>query len=186
MCFKNLISENAHILNISEKIIKSTEPESIRAAEMRATEILDAKYEKANLKEITLSNKTLNKDQELKLFRLLKRHKTLFDGTLGNFNDGEIDITLKPGVTPFRVRPYPIPHAQKDLMRREVDRLVILGVLEGPLKDIPEWGAPCFPIPKKNNQIRFITDLRDLNARIKRNHFPLPKIQLFQTQPLNP
>jgi len=144
---------------------------------MRATEILDAKYEKANLKDIALSNKTLNKDQKLKLFRLLKRHKTLFDGTLGNFNDGEIDMTLKPGVTPFRGRPYPIPHAQKDLMRREVDRLVQLGVLEGPLKDIPEWGAPCFPIPKKNNQIRFITDLRGLNARTKRNHFPLPKIQ---------
>jgi len=91
---------------------------------MRATEILDAKYEKANLKEITLSNKTLNKDQQLKLFRLLKRHKTLFDGTLGNFNEGEIDISLKPGVTPFRGRPYPIPHAQKHLMRREVDNIL--------------------------------------------------------------
>jgi len=62
-------------------------------------------------------------------------------------------------------------------MRNEVDRLVQLGVLEGPLKDIPEWGAPFFPIPKKNNQIRFITDLRGLNSRIKRNHFPLPKLQ---------
>ena len=66
----------------------------------------------------------------------------MFDGTLGNFNEGEINIELKPGATPFRGKPYPIPQAQKDLMRKEVDRLVQLGVLEGSHKDITEWGAP--------------------------------------------
>ena len=100
------------------------------------------------------------------MFQLLKKYQNLFDGTLGNFNQGEIDITLKPSATPFRGESYPIPQAQKDLMRNEVDRQVQLGVLEGPRKDIPEWGAPCFPIPKKNNQIRFITELRGLNSRI--------------------
>ena len=40
-----------------------------------------------------------------------------------------------------------------------------------------EWGAPCFPISKKDGTIRFITDFRELNKRGKRTPFPLPKIQ---------
>merc|ERR1712115_31318 len=40
-----------------------------------------------------------------------------------------------------------------------------------------QWGAPCFGIPKKDHTIRFITDFREINKRVKRNPFPLPKIQ---------
>ena len=48
---------------------------------------------------------------------LLKKYQNLFDGTLGNFNEGKINIELKPGATPFRGQSYPILQAQKDLMR---------------------------------------------------------------------
>ena len=36
---------------------------------------------------------------------------------------------------------------------------------------------PIFIIPKKNGILRFISDFRDLNERIKRKPFPIPKIQ---------
>ena len=48
----------------------------------------------------------------------------------------------------------------------------------GVLKEITssEWGHPTFIIPKKNNGIRWITDLRELNKRLKRKPYPLPII----------
>ena len=57
-------------------------------------------------------------------------------------------------------------------MKKEVKRLASLGVLEGPLDHLSEWGAPCFLIPKKNGQIRFISDFRRLNTMTKRSPCP--------------
>jgi hypothetical protein len=39
------------------------------------------------------------------------------------------------------------------------------------------WGFPAFVVPKKDATIRSIADLRELNKRIKRKLFPIPKIQ---------
>ena len=38
------------------------------------------------------------------------------------------------------------------------------------------WGVPSFCQPKKDQGIRFLTDFRQINKRIKRKPFPLPKI----------
>ena len=40
-----------------------------------------------------------------------------------------------------------------------------------------EWGSPAFTIIKKDGTLRSIADLRELNKRIKRKPFPIPKIQ---------
>ena len=39
-----------------------------------------------------------------------------------------------------------------------------------------KWSAPTFIISKKNGTVRFISDLRELNKRIKMKPFPIPKI----------
>jgi len=40
-----------------------------------------------------------------------------------------------------------------------------------------EWAAPAFIIPKKDASVRFISDFKELNIRIKQKPFPIPKIQ---------
>ena len=63
----------------------------------------------------------------------------------------------------------------KATLRAEVERLVKLGVLKK--VNHSKWGAPCFIIPKKDHTVRFLTDLRELNKRIKRFLYPIPNIQ---------
>ena len=54
-------------------------------------------------------------------------------------------------------------------------RMCALGVLSKVNRS--EWAFPAFTIPKKDGTLRSIADLRELNKRIKRKPFPIPKIQ---------
>ena len=57
----------------------------------------------------------------------------------------------------------------------EVERLVQIGVLKKINRS--EWAAPTFIIPKKDGTVRFISDFREVNKRIKRKPYPIPNIQ---------
>ena len=44
------------------------------------------------------------------------------------------------------------------------------------------WASPSFIIPKSDNSVRFLSDFRQLNKKIVRKPYPLPKIlDLMQT-----
>ena len=43
--------------------------------------------------------------------------------------------------------------------------------------NLSQWGAPTFLIPKKDSIVRFIYEFRELNKRILRQPYPIPKIQ---------
>jgi len=59
-------------------------------------------------------------------------------------------------------------------LKKEVERLVELGVLKR--QPSSEWASPTFIIPKKNKTVRFISDFREVNKRLVRTPFPIPKI----------
>ena len=62
------------------------------------------------------------------------------------------------------------------MFRKDVERIVKLGVTEE--ANDSEWGAPTFYQPKeKTNQIRFLSDFRNLNRQLKRKPYPMPKIR---------
>ena len=113
--------------------------------------------------------------EKSQLLALLTKFEFLFDGTLGNWTGPGVDLELIDGAKPYHGKPYPIPQIHERAMRIEVERLVMLGVLEECHDS--EWGAPSFIIPKKNGTVRFISDFRKLNALLKRKPFPIPKIQ---------
>ena len=150
----------------SERVIESTE---------RIQSILDAKYEPANLKDIVEESKHLSETEQELLSQLLNKYKSIFDGTLGTWKDETLDIELKPNVSPYHARSYPVPKRYERTLKAEVRRLCKLGVLKK--INHSEWAAPTFIIPKKDFTVRFISDFRELNKRIKRKPFPLPKIQ---------
>ena len=57
----------------------------------------------------------------------------------------------------------------------EVERLCKEQVLKKTNRS--EWAAPNLAIPKSDGTIRFLTNFRELNKRIKRKPYPIPKIQ---------
>jgi transposase InsO family protein len=141
----------------------------------RMTDILDAKYKKANLEEISEGADHLTNSEQKSLLKLLKKYEDLFDGTLGTFTGKPYDIKLKDNVEPHHARPFPVPKIHELTLKSELDRLVELNVLKRVNRS--QWGAPTFIVPKKDGTVRFISDFRELNKRIKRQPYPIPKIQ---------
>ena len=148
---------------------------SMQEAMARIKKILDAKYEPAGLTEIASSCTHLTPDERDKLYALLKKYESLFDGSLGHWRGEQYKIEVKKGAQPYHARSYPIPKAYEQTLRMEVDRLVREGVLKKVNRS--EWAAPTFIVPKKDGSVRFISDFRELNKRITRKPYPIPKIQ---------
>ena len=156
-------------------IIKgSAEPLITEQATERMVRILDSKYEKANLSKVVAQTTHLSDIEKQKLYKLLVKYEDLFDGTLGEWKTEPVDFELVDDAKPHSQRHYPVPHLYKETFRKELERLVKLGVLEPTQSS--EWGSPTFIIPKKDGRIRFVSDFRRLNAKIKRKPYPLPRI----------
>jgi hypothetical protein len=72
------------------------EPHSTQDATKRVTQILDAKYQKADLQSIVRDYcKHLSANQQKKLLQLLKKYELLFDGTLGDWKTKPVSFQLK-------------------------------------------------------------------------------------------
>ena len=154
---------------------KFEEPSITKALNDRTVKILDAKYEKADLPRVVEENCShLSTSQKRDLLKLLREFETLFDGTLGDWDTEPIHLRLKPGATPFHGRPFPIPRIHLETLKKEVARLEEIGVLKR--QPDSEWASPTFIIPKKNKTVRFISDFREVNKRIVRTPYPIPKI----------
>lgn len=160
---------------LCKQMEKYKEPASTRDATKRAVRILDAKYEKADLPKVVQETcEHLTTSQRNKLLKLLLEHEELFDGTLGDWQDDPVSFRLKPGATPYHGRAFPIPKIHLETLKKEVERLVQIGVLKRQPQS--EWASPTFIIPKSNGTVRFISDFREVNKRIVRTPFPIPKI----------
>ena len=101
-------------------------------------------------------------------------YETLFDGTLGAWKTTPVSFELKEGARPYHGWGFPIPKALKATIMKEIKCLCKLGVSEW--QPTSEWAVPSFIHPKKNKTVRFLTSFRELNKRLVRKPFPLPKI----------
>ncbi len=72
-----------------------------------------------------------------------------------------------------------MPKIHKDTIIKEVERLCKLGVLERQPASV--WASSSFIIPKKDKTVHFLSDFREVNKRLVRKPFPVPKIStVFQ------
>jgi len=174
---RNINNLQRHSILRSLKLNNSLakEPISTKDATNHAIRILDAKYNKADLQSTVNNNcKHLSTDQQDKLLQLLIKYESLFDSTLGDWKTTPVSFQLKEGSKPYHGRAFPVPKIHKEVLIREIERLCKLGVLERQPES--EWASPSFIVPKKNGTVCFLSDFWEVNKRIVRTPFPIPKI----------
>ena len=137
-------------------------------------EILDSKYDAVDPRKIADSCTHLTQEQRDDLAKLFSKFTKLFNGELRAFTDEKIHLDIDPTVTPHRSRAYAVPHLHRELFKRELERLVKIGVLEKCGR--ADWVSGTFIVPKKDGRVRWVSDFRALNKAIKRKFYPLPKI----------
>ena len=81
-------------------------------------ELLD---EAADLEEVAANANHLSEDQQQLLLALLRKHETLFDGSLGHWTGEELDIELVPEAKPYHARAFPIPKVHTETLKQEVE-----------------------------------------------------------------
>ena len=107
------------------------------------------------------------------MLKLLQKSKQLFDGTLGTWKTDPVDFELKEGVKPICSRPYPVAKVHEEMFKKEVEHLVLLGVLE--VANDSEWGDPSLEQPQtKSNWVMFLSGFRNLNKQLKQKPYPMP------------
>ena len=94
--------------------------------------ILDAKYEKADLRSIVKDNCTHQSNPEqTKLLELLQEIEELFSGKLGDWDCKLVSLQLKEGAQPYHGRPFPIPKKHVDTTKRRYRGYVTYGYSNG-------------------------------------------------------
>ena len=139
-----------------------------------ATPILDAKYEKADIKDVVAKQVHLTESQREQLEKILIKHEKLFDGTLGVYPHKKFHIDIDEEAKPVHARSYAIPRVHLETFKKELMHLVKIGVIS--VQGTSRWALPTFIIPKKDGRVRWISDLRALNKVVKRHQYPLPII----------
>ena len=121
-----------------------------------------------NLNKVMAEQCQYLKNEESKiLLSLLRKFEDMFESTLGTWNTTPVDLELKDDAKPVCSRPYPVLRVHEAIFRKEVERLIILGVLEEEIDS--KRGASSFPQPKvRTNRVIFISDFRNLNRQLKR------------------
>ena len=106
------------------------ESKIVKDATSRVTKIIDATYERADLnKRISTNCNHLSSEVQKLMLNLLKEFEPLFYGTLGDFQTNPVELELLPGSKSKHFKAFPVPKIHERTLKKEIDRLVNLGVL---------------------------------------------------------
>ena len=141
----------------------------------RAENVLGMTSEKAENPAIAVmaSHLTSNQKSDLQLF--FTKYKSMFYGSIGDWDAEPVFLELKHGVTRYHCKSYPVTVQSKSKLKKELQHLISLSILEKDRNSI--CAAPSFTVPKNNsNKVRLLMDFRQLNQRTMRKHFSLTGI----------
>jgi hypothetical protein len=144
---------------LKENTCFAQEPISTRSATKRVVEILNAKYEKADLPAIFMENCShLTAYDREKLLSVLLKYEVLFDCTLGDWKLPPVSFELKEDMKPYHGRPYPILYKHKAVLMKEIKWLCSIRVFEWQRSS--QWVLLTFIISKKDDTVLTISDFR--------------------------
>ena len=108
---------------------------------------------------------------------ILEKFPDLFDtSSVGNLKDAYVTIDTIPDAIPKYCNARTIPHALRDKVDVELDRLLKENIIE-PVK-YSKWAAPVVPVLKPNKTVRLCGDYRlTCNKALLLDKYPLPKVE---------
>ncbi|XP_026322974.1 uncharacterized protein K02A2.6-like [Hyposmocoma kahamanoa] len=118
-------------------------------------------------------------ETDLLLNNFKEQYKDLFSDRLGTFNKYKIKLSIKDNSFPVFFKARPVAFALRDMVGKEIDRLVNLGILV-PV-EFSEYASPVVPVLKRNGTVRLCVDYSvSLNKQLLVEQYPLPTVnELF-------
>ena len=117
----------------------------------------------------------LNDKQTRKLMELIGKYEQLFvdsDKYLTRTNLGQ--ATLDTGDhPPIKQRPYKNPLALEAKLEEQINDMLEAGIIS---PSCSAWSSPVVMVPKRDSTYRVCIDYRKLNAIIRKDSYPLPRI----------
>lgn len=114
----------------------------------------------------------LSKIQKSDLNQFLNKFCDVFaeKGAATNFTEHIINTG---DANPISVPPYYISKSKREILRKELDKMLELDVIE---ECESPWAAPVVMVPKPNGKVRVCVDYRRLNSVTVSDKYPLPRI----------
>ena len=77
---------------------------------------------------------------------------------------------------PIFVKPYPLPFAKAEVVKKEVDSMLRLGVIE---RAASPYNSPTVLVAKPDGSVRYCQDFREINRKVVFDGEPLPDPELL-------
>nr|ADB85398.1 putative retrotransposon protein [Phyllostachys edulis] len=83
-------------------------------------------------------------------------------------------IPIKDNSVPPNIRPYRVPHRQKNEMEQQIQNLLESSIIR---PSTSPYASPAILVKKKDGSWRLCIDYRELNAQTIKNKYPIPVIE---------
>ena len=114
-------------------------------------------------------NPELTSEQQSDVKQLLSEFQDIFSDVPSITNLGEHEINLTTA-EPLRGKAYPLPHAMRETLDKEIDSMLAMGVIES---SASAYASPIVMVKKPDGSTRVCVDYRRLN-----------KITVFDPEPM--
>ena len=119
---------------------------------------------------VVVDNLTASQQQELQ--QLLQEFPDVAEEKLGRTTVVQHEVDVGDS-TPIRQQAYRLPEARKEVVKREIDKMLTQGIVQ-PSRS--PWASPIVLVEKKDGDVRFCVDYRKLNQTSKFDAYPMPRV----------
>ena len=130
------------------------------------------------LSELKISELPIPKEDVRRMVEIVRKHLKAFavsptDVGRTHLATHRIDVGTNP---PFKERTRPVPHAWREFLDQELDKLLSIGVIEEADPSDCPYASRCVVVRKRDGTFRLCVDYRRLNAITVKDSYPFPRI----------
>jgi hypothetical protein len=112
----------------------------------------------------------------VELVPVIERNKALFSEVsgMGRMRNYPVDLEVLLNAAPVKSRPYRMSWEERDLLKKHLDELLTLGIIE---PSNCSWTSPTSLFWKREGSKRLVQDYRRLNKMFCPDFYPLPLVE---------